>query len=77
MIPSLPRSTWLRASTVIYAVIFFAFVFLPLVVVAVFAFNDAPYPVLNAVSWFLMVASALLALTLLRGAKAAESQGTA
>ena len=44
MIPSLPRSTWLRASTVIYAVIFFAFLFLPLVVVAVFAFNDAPYP---------------------------------
>ena len=44
MIPSLPRSTWLRASTVIYAVLFFAFLFLPLVVVAVFAFNDAPYP---------------------------------
>ena len=51
--------------------------FLPLIVVAVFAFNDAPYPVLNAVSLFLIVASALLALTLLRGAKAAESQGTA
>ena len=44
MIPSLPRPTWLRASTVIYAVLFFAFLFLPLVIVAAFAFNDAPYP---------------------------------
>ncbi|MDO9481397.1 MAG: ABC transporter permease subunit [Hydrogenophaga sp.] len=44
MIPSLPRPGWLRASTVIYAVLFFAFLFLPLAVVAVFAFNDAPYP---------------------------------
>ncbi len=44
MIPSLPRPAWLRAGTVLYAVIFFAFLFLPLVVVASFAFNDAPYP---------------------------------
>jgi spermidine/putrescine transport system permease protein len=44
MIPSLPRPAWLRASTVLYALVFFAFLFLPLVVVAVFAFNDAPYP---------------------------------
>ncbi|WP_114973804.1 ABC transporter permease [Rhodoferax ferrireducens] len=44
MIPSLPRPAWLRASTVIYALVFFAFLFLPLLVVAVFAFNDAPYP---------------------------------
>jgi spermidine/putrescine transport system permease protein len=44
MILSLPRPTWLRASTVIYGVVFFAFLFLPLLVVAVFAFNDAPYP---------------------------------
>ncbi|APW39092.1 ABC transporter permease [Rhodoferax koreense] len=44
MIASLPRPTWLRASTVVYCVAFFAFLFLPLVVVAVFAFNDAPYP---------------------------------
>jgi spermidine/putrescine transport system permease protein len=34
----------LRASTVVYALIFFAFLFLPLLIVAVFAFNDAPYP---------------------------------
>jgi spermidine/putrescine transport system permease protein len=34
----------LRAGTVVYALAFFAFLFLPLVVVAVFAFNDAPYP---------------------------------
>ncbi len=44
MIPSLPRPTWLRAGTVLYSVLFFAFLFLPLAVVAVFAFNDAPYP---------------------------------
>ncbi len=44
MIPSLPRPLWLRAGTVFYALAFFAFLFLPLLVVAVFAFNDAPYP---------------------------------
>lgn len=44
MILSLPRPAWLRASTVIYGLVFFAFLFLPLIVVAVFAFNDAPYP---------------------------------
>ncbi len=44
MIASLPRPLWFRASTVVYGVVFFAFLFLPLVVVAVFAFNDAPYP---------------------------------
>ncbi|MDP9011093.1 MAG: ABC transporter permease [Pseudomonadota bacterium] len=44
MIPSLPRPAWLRASTAIYMVAFLAFLFLPLTVVAVFAFNDAPYP---------------------------------
>jgi spermidine/putrescine transport system permease protein len=44
MIPSLPRPAWLRAGTVLYGVVFFAFLFLPLAVVAVFAFNDAPYP---------------------------------
>jgi spermidine/putrescine transport system permease protein len=44
MILSLPRPAWLRASTVIYGIVFFAFLFLPLAVVAVFAFNDAPYP---------------------------------
>lgn len=44
MIASLPRPLWLRASTVVYGLAFFAFLFLPLVVVAVFAFNDAPYP---------------------------------
>lgn len=44
MIPSLPRPYWLRASTVVYGVLFFAFLFLPLLVVASFAFNNAPYP---------------------------------
>jgi spermidine/putrescine transport system permease protein len=44
MIPSLPRPAWLRATTAVYLAGFFAFLFLPLIVVGVFAFNDAPYP---------------------------------
>ena len=44
MIPSLPRPAWLRISTNAYLLGFLAFLFLPLLVVAVFAFNDAPYP---------------------------------
>jgi len=44
MIPSLPRPAWLRAATALYISAFLAFLFLPLIVVAVFAFNDAPYP---------------------------------
>ncbi len=44
MIPSLPRAPWLRISTAGYLAAFLGFLFLPLVVVAVFAFNDAPYP---------------------------------
>jgi spermidine/putrescine transport system permease protein len=44
MIPSLPRSNWLKAGTAAYALLFFGFLFLPLVVVAAFAFNNAPYP---------------------------------
>jgi spermidine/putrescine transport system permease protein len=44
VIASLPRPQWLRTSTVVYGLAFFTFLFLPLVVVAVFAFNDAPYP---------------------------------
>ncbi len=44
MIPSLPRLPWLRAATAVYVVAFLTFLFLPLVIVAIFAFNDAPYP---------------------------------
>jgi spermidine/putrescine transport system permease protein len=44
MIASLPRSAWLRAATVLYISAFLIFLFLPLVTVAVFAFNNAPYP---------------------------------
>jgi len=44
MIPSLPRPAWLRAANSIYIGLFLVFLFLPLVTVAVFAFNDAPYP---------------------------------
>ena len=44
MIASLPRSRWLRAATSLYVVAFLIFLFVPLVIVAAFAFNDAPYP---------------------------------
>jgi spermidine/putrescine transport system permease protein len=44
MIPTLPRPLWLRAATLLYVGAFLVFLFLPLVTVAVFAFNDAPYP---------------------------------
>jgi spermidine/putrescine transport system permease protein len=44
MIPSLPRPLWLRAATWLVIGAFLVFLFLPLVIVAVFAFNDAPYP---------------------------------
>ena len=44
MIPSLPRSGGTRYATVVYVAAFFVFLFLPLAVVAIFAFNDANYP---------------------------------
>ena len=44
MIHSLPRSLFTRAASGAYVACFFAFLFLPLIVVAVFAFNDANYP---------------------------------
>ena len=44
MIPSLPRPVWLRGATAAYLIAFLTFLFLPLAVVAVFAFNNAPYP---------------------------------
>ena len=44
MIATLPRPAWLRTATVLYVGAFLVFLFLPLVIMAVFAFNDAPYP---------------------------------
>ena len=44
MIPSLPRPVWLRTATALYIAAFLVFLFLPLTVVAVFAFNNADYP---------------------------------
>ncbi|MFO1467498.1 MAG: ABC transporter permease [Steroidobacteraceae bacterium] len=44
MILSLPRLGRLRHATWIYLGLFLTFLFLPLIVVGVFAFNDAPYP---------------------------------
>ena len=44
MIPSLPRPVWLRALNTLYIMAFLIFLFLPLLTVAAFAFNDAPYP---------------------------------
>jgi spermidine/putrescine transport system permease protein len=44
MIRSLHRPLWLRSLTAAYVTAFLVFLFVPLVVVGVFAFNDAPYP---------------------------------
>ena len=44
MIASLPRPAWLRTATALYVAAFLIFLFVPLVTVAVFAFNNAPYP---------------------------------
>jgi spermidine/putrescine transport system permease protein len=44
MISTLPRPVWLRTATVLYVGAFLLFLFVPLVTVAVFAFNNAPYP---------------------------------
>ena len=44
MIPSLPRSHTTRYAMGAYVAAFFVFLFVPLAVVAVFAFNDANYP---------------------------------
>jgi spermidine/putrescine transport system permease protein len=44
MIASLPSPALLRAVIVLYVAAFLIFLFLPLVTVAVFAFNDASYP---------------------------------
>ena len=44
MIASLPRPAWLRTATVLYVAAFLVFLFVPLVIVGVFAFNDANYP---------------------------------
>lgn len=44
MIPSLPRPAVQRYGLAAVVAAFFVFLFLPLLVVAVFAFNDAPHP---------------------------------
>ena len=44
MIPSLPRGALERYGVAVYILGFFVFLFVPLVVVALFAFNDASYP---------------------------------
>ena len=44
MIPSLPRSALSRFASSAYVALFLVFLFVPLAVVAVFAFNDANYP---------------------------------
>jgi spermidine/putrescine transport system permease protein len=44
MIASLPITRTARLAIWLYVLAFFVFLFLPLAVVALFAFNDAPYP---------------------------------
>lgn len=53
MIPSIPQSTLFKTSFKIYALIFFTFLMAPLLVVAVFAFNDSMFPSLpwNGFTW--------------------------
>lgn len=62
MIPSRPRPRWLRFGTVAYSLLFFTFLFLPLAIVAAFAFNNAPYPAPPwqgfTLDWFLSNAQA-------------------
>jgi spermidine/putrescine transport system permease protein len=62
MISTLPRPVWLRTATALYVVAFLVFLFLPLTTVAVFAFNNAPYPAPPwrgfTLDWFLGNASA-------------------
>ena len=62
MISTLPRPVWLRTATALYVAAFLVFLFLPLTTVAVFAFNNAPYPAPPwrgfTLDWFLGNASA-------------------
>jgi len=44
MIPSLPRTVATRYAMAAYVALFLLFLFVPLAVVAIFAFNDASYP---------------------------------
>ncbi|MDV7144448.1 ABC transporter permease [Tropicimonas sp. TH_r6] len=44
MIPSIPQPRFLTVAYTAYVVLFFVFLALPLVVVAVFAFNDSQFP---------------------------------
>ncbi|MEI6896748.1 MAG: ABC transporter permease [Psychromonas sp.] len=53
MIPSIPQSRLFKFSFRIYAFIFFTFLMAPLIVVAVFSFNDSMFPSLpwNGFTW--------------------------
>ena len=57
MIPSIPQSRAFTVGYATYVVIFFAYLFAPLVVVGVFAFNDSQFPSLPwrgfTLDWFL------------------------
>jgi spermidine/putrescine transport system permease protein len=56
MIRSIPQPAWLMAAYAVYVTGFFVFLFAPLVVVAVFAFNDSLFPALPwqgfTLDWF-------------------------
>ncbi len=62
MIRSVPRSRWFDALYLAYLVAFFIYLALPLLVTAVFAFNDAPFPSLPwqgfTLDWYLADGSA-------------------
>ncbi len=57
MIPSIPQSQAFKVGYAAYVVVFFAYLFAPLAVVGVFAFNDSQFPSLPwrgfTLDWFL------------------------
>lgn len=57
MIRSVPRSRWFDRLYLVYLVAFFVYLAMPLLVTAVFAFNDAPFPSLPwqgfTLDWYL------------------------
>ena len=62
MIPTIPQSATVRTLRLTYVATFFLFLFIPLIVVVAFAFNDAAYPMPPwhgfTLDWFLVAPNA-------------------
>ena len=78
MIPSIPQSRLFKSSFRIYAFIFFTFLMAPLIVVAVFAFNDSMFPSLpwGGFTWAWFFSDAEPKLGLLHDQQLYKSIGT-